>query len=108
MHYTHTTKNDKNLYPMKPRLNSLAPEYQVPCLKDPITTDGLANTIFVVKSGGSNIMVWDCFSGTEILVSLKEKMNRVKYCMIVDENLLLRALNLRLGQRVIFQQDSDL
>ena len=34
-------------------------------------------------------------------------MNGAKYSEILDENLLQRAQDLRLGQRFIFQQDND-
>jgi hypothetical protein len=43
-----------------------------------------------VKHGGGSIVLWGCFSaaGTRRLVRIEEKMNRVKYREILDENLL--------------------
>ena len=42
------------------------------------------------------------------LVWTEGKMNRAKYREILDENLLQRAQDLRLGRRFTFQQDNDL
>ncbi|KAG2457009.1 TC1A transposase, partial [Polypterus senegalus] len=68
-----------------------------------------ANTIPTVKHGGGSIMLWGCFSaaGTRRLVRIKRKMTAAMYRDILDENLLQSALDLRLGQRFIFQQDND-
>jgi hypothetical protein len=66
-------------------------------------------TIRTVKHGGGSIMLWGCFSvtGTGRLVRIEEKMNRAKYIMILDENLLQSGQDLRLGQRFTFQQDNN-
>uniref|UniRef100_A0A8C4T630 Tc1-like transposase DDE domain-containing protein n=1 Tax=Erpetoichthys calabaricus TaxID=27687 RepID=A0A8C4T630_ERPCA len=66
-------------------------------------------TIPTVKHGGGSIMLWGCFSaaGTGRLVRIKGKMTAAMYRDILDENLLQSALDLRLGQRFIFQQDND-
>ena len=63
----------------------------------------------MVKHGGCSIMLWGCFSeaGTGRLVRIEGKMNRAKYSEILDENLLQRAQDLRLGLRFTFQQDND-
>ena len=55
-------------------------------------------------------MLWGCFSaaGTGRLVRIEGKMNAAMYRNILDENLLQSALDLRLGQRFIFQQDNNL
>ena len=54
-------------------------------------------------------MLWGCFSAarTGRLVRIKGKMNGAKYSEILDEDLLQSAQDLRLGQRLIFQQDND-
>jgi hypothetical protein len=54
-------------------------------------------------------MLWGCFyaAGTGRLIGTKGKMNRAKYRDILDENLLQRARDLRLGQRFNFQQNND-
>ncbi|KAK1803211.1 hypothetical protein P4O66_021730, partial [Electrophorus voltai] len=69
----------------------------------------LANIIPTVKHGGGSIMLWGCFSaaGTGRLVRVKGKLNAAMYRDILEENLLQSALDLRLGQRFIFQQDND-
>ena len=41
------------------------------------------------------------------LVRMKGKMNEAKYREILDENLLQRTQDLRLGQRFTFQQDNE-
>ena len=66
------------------------------------------DTIPMVKHGGS-IMLWGCFSaaGTRRLVRIEGMMKGAKYREILDENLLLRAQDLRLGQKLSFQQDND-
>jgi hypothetical protein len=66
-------------------------------------------TIPMVKHGGSSIMLWGSFSvaGTGRLVKIEAKMNGAKYREIFDENLLQSARDLRLGQRITFQQDND-
>ena len=63
----------------------------------------------MVKYGGGSIMLWGCFSvaGTGRLVMIEGKMNGAKYREILDENLLHSAQDLRLGQRLNFQQDND-
>ncbi|KAG2456924.1 TC1A transposase, partial [Polypterus senegalus] len=68
-----------------------------------------ANTIPTVKHGGGSIMLWGCLSatGTGRLVRIKGKMTAAMYRVILDENLLQSALDLRLGRRFIFQQDND-
>ena len=54
-------------------------------------------------------MLWGCFSaaGTGRLVRIEEKLNGARYREILDENLLQRAQDLRLGRRFTFQQDND-
>uniref|UniRef100_A0A8C4T2C2 Uncharacterized protein n=1 Tax=Erpetoichthys calabaricus TaxID=27687 RepID=A0A8C4T2C2_ERPCA len=66
-------------------------------------------TIPTVKHGGGSIMLWGCFSvaGTGRLVRIKGKMTAAMYRDILDENLLQRTLDLRLGRRFIFQQDNE-
>ncbi|CDR16134.1 unnamed protein product [Oncorhynchus mykiss] len=66
-------------------------------------------TIHTVKHGGSSIMLWGCFSaaGTGRLDRIEAKMNGAKFKEILDENLLQSAQDLRLGQRITFQQDND-
>jgi hypothetical protein len=46
-------------------------------------------------------------AGTVRIVRIKAKMNGAKYREILDENLLQRAQDLRLGRRVTFQQDNN-
>ena len=46
-------------------------------------------------------------AGTGRLVRIEGKMNAAMYRDILEENLLQPALDLRLGQRFIFQQDND-
>uniref|UniRef100_A0A3P8TY65 Transposase Tc1-like domain-containing protein n=1 Tax=Amphiprion percula TaxID=161767 RepID=A0A3P8TY65_AMPPE len=76
--------------------------------RKPRTAHHLPNTIPTVKRGGS-IMLWGCFSaaGTGRLVAIEGKMNAVKYRDILEENLFLSPLDLRLDQRFTFQQDND-
>ena len=70
----------------------------------------IPGTILTVKHGGGSIMLWGGFSAAETgrLVRIEGKMNRAKYREILDENLLKRAQDLRLGRRFTFQQDNDL
>ncbi|KAK3556090.1 hypothetical protein QTP70_005253 [Hemibagrus guttatus] len=77
--------------------------------RKPDTSHHLANTIPTVKHGGGSIMLCGCFSvaGTGGLVRIKGKINAAMYRDIFDENLLQNALDLRLGQRFIFQQDNN-
>ena len=60
-------------------------------------------TIPTVKHGGGSFLLWGCFSAawTGRLVRIEGKMNRE----ILDENLHLSALDLRLGLWITFQQD---
>ncbi|KAG2468538.1 TCB1 transposase, partial [Polypterus senegalus] len=73
--------------------------------RKPGTAHHQANTIPTVKHGGGSIMLWG--AGTGRLVRIKGKMTAAMYRDILDENLLQSALDLRLGRRVIFQQDND-
>ena len=52
-------------------------------------------------------MLWGCFSAAESgrLVRIEGKMNREKYIVLLVENLLQGAQDLRLGRRFTFQQD---
>uniref|UniRef100_A0AAV2K153 Transposase n=1 Tax=Knipowitschia caucasica TaxID=637954 RepID=A0AAV2K153_KNICA len=77
--------------------------------RKPGTAHHQANTIPTVKHGGGSIMLWGCFSaaGTERLVKIEGKMNAAMYRDIMDENLLQSALDLKLEQRFIFQEDND-
>ncbi|KAK3512237.1 hypothetical protein QTP70_001089 [Hemibagrus guttatus] len=77
--------------------------------RKPGTAHHLDNIIPTVKHGVGSIMLWGCFSaaGTGRLVRIAGKMNAAMYKDILDENLLQSALDLRLGQRFIFQQDND-
>ena len=54
------------------------------------------------KHGDGSIMQWGCFSaaGTGRLVRIEGKMNEAMYREIIDENLLQRAQDLRLGAKV--------
>ncbi|KAI5092317.1 regulating synaptic membrane exocytosis protein 2 isoform X4, partial [Silurus meridionalis] len=73
------------------------------------TARHLANSITTVKHSGGGIMLWECFSAerTEGRVRFEEKINATICNDILDEKLLQSALDLRLAQRFIFQQDSD-
>ena len=55
------------------------------------------------------IVLWGCFSvaGTGRLVRIEARMNGANYREILDENLVQRAQDLRLGQRFTFQQDNN-
>ncbi|KAG2466374.1 TC1A transposase, partial [Polypterus senegalus] len=77
--------------------------------RKPGTAHHQANTIPTVKHGGGSIMLWGCFlaAGTGRLFRIKGKMTAAMYRNILDENLLQSALDLRMGQRFIFQQDND-
>jgi hypothetical protein len=59
--------------------------------------------------GGDSIILWGCFSaaGTGRLVRIEGNMHGAKYREILDENLLQNAQDLRLGRRLIFQQDNN-
>jgi hypothetical protein len=46
-------------------------------------------------------------AGTGRLARIEGKMNGAKYREIHDENLLQSAQDLRMGQRITFQQDND-
>ncbi len=93
---------------MRPRYNFLALILSGVWRK-PGTTHHLSNTVPTVKHGGGSIMLWGCFSaaGTGRLVAIEGKMNAAKYRVILDENLLQSAQDLRLGRRFTFQQDND-
>ena len=66
-------------------------------------------SIHTVKHGGGRIMMWRCFSAarTGRLIRIEGKMNGEKYREILDENLLQKAQEFRLGRRFTFQQDID-
>ena len=66
-------------------------------------------TIPTVKHCGGSIMLSRCFSaaGTGRLVRIQGKMNGAMCKEILDENLLLSVQDLRLGQKLTFQQDND-
>jgi hypothetical protein len=49
-----------------------------------------------------------CFSGTGRLIRIEGKMNGAKYRKNLDENLLQKTQDLRLGQRFTYQQYNDL
>jgi hypothetical protein len=53
-------------------------------------------------------MLWGCFSAarTGRLVRIKGKMNGAKYRETLDENMLQSTQDIRLGQRITFQQDN--
>jgi hypothetical protein len=66
------------------------------------------DTIPNVKHGGGSIMLLGWFSvvRTGRLVRIKGKMNGAKYRVILDENLLQSAQDLRLWRRFTFQLDN--
>ena len=66
-------------------------------------------TIPTVMHGGGSIMLWGCFSvaGAGRQVRIKGKMNGAKYREILDENLLQSTQDLKLWQRLTFQQDNN-
>ena len=51
-----------------------------------------------VKHGGGFIMLWVCFSAAWRLVRREGKMSRAKCRELLDENLLQRSQDLRLGE----------
>uniref|UniRef100_A0A3Q3KM81 Uncharacterized protein n=1 Tax=Monopterus albus TaxID=43700 RepID=A0A3Q3KM81_MONAL len=67
------------------------------------------NTIPTVKHGGSNIILWGCFSakGTGHLHCIKERMNGAIYCEILSNNLLPSVRALKMGRGWVFQHDND-
>ena len=62
-------------------------------------------TIPTMKHGVGSIMLWGCFSAawTGRLVRIEGKMNGAKYRMILDDNLLQSAQDLRRGAKVHLQ-----
>lgn len=68
------------------------PKYQVP----------------TVKHGGGHVMVWGCFSRSEVgpLVEVKDIMDRFRYCEILQNHMLPYAKR-NLARNWIFQQDND-
>ena len=67
------------------------------------------NTISTANHGGGGIMSWGFISSawTAKLVRIEGTMDGGKYRRILDENLLESAMNLKLGRRFTFQQDTD-
>jgi hypothetical protein len=66
-------------------------------------------TITIVKHLGGSIMLRGCFSAAETgrLIRIEGAMNGAKYWQILNEILLQRACDIRLGRRFTFQQDND-
>ena len=62
-----------------------------------------------VKYGGGSVMVWGCFSRSDVdnLYFLDRNMNMQYYVDILDQNLIQSAKHLRLGRQFTFQHDND-
>ncbi|KAG2457243.1 TC1A transposase, partial [Polypterus senegalus] len=103
------TMRNKILWSDETKIKLFAVNARQHVWRKPGTAHHQANTIPTVKHGGGSIMLWGCFSaaGTGRLVRIKGKMTAAMYRDILDENLLQSALDLRLGQWFIFQQDND-
>ncbi len=97
------TMRNKILWSVETKIE-LWPEWQASCLEE---EPGQCHPYS--EAWWCSIMLWGCFSaaGTGRLVRIEGKMNAAMYRNILNENLLHRALDLRLGRRFIFQQDND-
>ncbi len=77
-------------------------------MKETSSAHQLLSTIPKVKCAGSRLMLWGCFSaeGTKGLVRIEEKLN-AQNIESLNESLVQRIQNLRLGRMFNFQKDND-